>query len=165
MGRSLGEMGHYYGVAHTSLWKRVIAESKKLSHHRRWRDRFGFRNGRCYIYAPWHPRATHLGYVLRSHIVWECYHGPISPKHIIHHINEDPGDDQIWNLDAITPSDHTAIHKLGGSGRLYKQRGQNSQWSWTFQYYDRGRHFTESTGTTDKVVAQRLLDERLKKYV
>lgn len=49
----------------------------------------------------WRPRAI---------VVWESEHGPIAPGRVVHHVNEDPMDDRLCNLDALTRAEHVRRH-------------------------------------------------------
>lgn len=46
----------------------------------------------------------------RARVVWADAHGPIARGLFIHHINEDKTDDRLENLQALTNSDHMALH-------------------------------------------------------
>lgn len=50
---------------------------------------------------------------LREHReVWERHHGKLSTGQFIHHVNGDPGDNRIENLQAVTAREHRHIHRL-----------------------------------------------------
>ena len=46
----------------------------------------------------------------RARVVWAKKHGPIPRGILIHHKNENPHDDRIANLQAVTRAEHAAIH-------------------------------------------------------
>lgn len=46
----------------------------------------------------------------RARVVWEEAHGPIPHGYLIHHLNEDPFDDRLENLQLVTRSEHASIH-------------------------------------------------------
>lgn len=46
----------------------------------------------------------------RARIVWVKKHGPITRDVIIHHKNEEPMDDRLSNLQAVTRAQHAALH-------------------------------------------------------
>jgi hypothetical protein len=46
----------------------------------------------------------------RARVVWAEAHGPIQRGLFIHHINENKLDDRIENLQALTNSEHMALH-------------------------------------------------------
>lgn len=46
----------------------------------------------------------------RSRWVWEQHHGPIPEGHHIHHINNDPFDDRIENLECVEGGYHITRH-------------------------------------------------------
>jgi hypothetical protein len=90
--------------------------------HSRWKGGVIKKNGRIFVYCPWHPRASRKkrgkgGYVKRSILVWEAYNGPVPPGHIIHHKNEIKTDDLIENLELKTNSDHSRYHRKMQSKR------------------------------------------------
>lgn len=49
--------------------------------------------------------------------VWKSAHGPIPAGHVIHHIDGDPGNNDLTNLACVTVSEHGKIHS-GDPGRL-----------------------------------------------
>lgn len=46
----------------------------------------------------------------RAHIVWEKANGPVPKGYLIHHINEDEGDDCLENLQLVTRAEHMRLH-------------------------------------------------------
>lgn len=44
--------------------------------------------------------------------VWEHHNGPIPSGHHIHHVDGDPGNNSIENLECVTPDQHAARHPL-----------------------------------------------------
>ncbi len=50
-------------------------------------------------------------------LVWELVYGPIPAGFIVHHKDEDPGNNHPDNLELMMQSDHAALHvrKRGGS--------------------------------------------------
>ncbi len=68
------------------------------------------------VYNPDHPRST-SGYVLRSVIAYEQYHGVVVPRiKEIHHINGNTLDDSRENLLMLSNSEHQKTHsRLRGS--------------------------------------------------
>jgi hypothetical protein len=52
-----------------------------------------------------------LKYAYEHRVVWWLHYGTLPPKgYHIHHINSDPFDNRIENLQALSQSDHTTIH-------------------------------------------------------
>lgn len=50
--------------------------------------------------------------------VWEAHHPddpPLTRFQLVHHINEDPGDNRLENLRVVTPKEHTAEHPRKGA--------------------------------------------------
>ncbi len=47
---------------------------------------------------------------LAHHVIWEERYGPIPEGHQIHHIDENPKNNDIENLQCLTVSDHQRIH-------------------------------------------------------
>lgn len=61
--------------------------------------------------APYYARRTPSSrYIHRD--VWEFHNGPIPDGWHVHHINGDPADNRVENLQAISPSDHSALHGI-----------------------------------------------------
>lgn len=48
----------------------------------------------------------------RSRVVWAEANGPIPRGRLIHHINENPHDDRLENLQMVTVAEHMRIHML-----------------------------------------------------
>jgi hypothetical protein len=58
----------------------------------------------------------------RSRLVWASANGPIPPGILIHHDNEDPMDDRLENLMAVTRAEHARIHSTPGVARERQRR-------------------------------------------
>lgn len=105
-------MGRAKGYHLSEETKRKISEGKR-------------RDGRVILYRPDHPRARKSGYILRSRLIWEAHHGPLSDHVLIHYKNGDPTDDEIQNLEAVSKGDHVRIHKpWRGVGWLKRLRAK-----------------------------------------
>ena len=48
--------------------------------------------------------------LLLSNAVWAAQHGPIPAGYEVHHINEDPADDRIENLELVERHAHRSFH-------------------------------------------------------
>lgn len=67
--------------------------------------------GRVGVYIPDHPRASGSGYVPRSRMVMEEKLGRLLGKNeCVHHLNGDPRDDRIENLEVVSRSEHSKEH-------------------------------------------------------
>lgn len=53
-------------------------------------------------------------YIYRSRWVWQKANGPIPDGMEIHHINEDPTDDRLENLEMLTTTAHQSHHMASG---------------------------------------------------
>ncbi len=73
--------------------------------------------GRFRVWLPEHPRAYESGYVLRSIITYELYHGISVPKeNDIHHKDENRLNDSKENLEMMTHGEHSAMsNRLPGA--------------------------------------------------
>jgi hypothetical protein len=77
---------------------------------------------------PDHPRANIMGYVKRSVLMWEAFHGkPLERGWEIHHIDGDRQNDDPTNLLALLHVEHSKEHnknrKRGEGGRFVKTGG------------------------------------------
>lgn len=57
---------------------------------------------------------------LMHRYVWKYYNGKISPKHDIHHINNDRSDNRISNLELYTKSEHASKFSTGNNQYVKK---------------------------------------------
>lgn len=65
------------------------------------------------VYKPEHPRADHMGYIFRSIIAYETYHGVTVPLDMeTHHIDGNTLNDKKENLVLLTNSEHRIIHAI-----------------------------------------------------
>lgn len=66
------------------------------------------RSERCY----YRPSGTHItnGVETLHREVWKHHHGDIPDGHLIHHIDGDPTNNDIDNLECITPTEHAERH-------------------------------------------------------
>ena len=46
----------------------------------------------------------------RSRVIWAAANGPIPRGYVIHHINENPLDDRLENLQMLTNAEHMRLH-------------------------------------------------------
>ena len=58
-------------------------------------------------------RVTRVDYIAMNRLVWEHYHGPIPPKHIIAFLNGDIYDFRIENLELVSRGEHAVRCKAG----------------------------------------------------
>jgi len=69
------------------------------------------KDGRRYIYCPSHPGAINGKYVLEYRLVVESKIGRVlSPDEVVHHIDGDPTNNSIENLEVLTSSEHRKLH-------------------------------------------------------
>lgn len=45
-----------------------------------------------------------------AHMVWAYHNGPVPKGYVVHHINGNPDDNRVENLELLTPSQHCAQH-------------------------------------------------------
>ena len=68
--------------------------------------------GRNAIYNPNHPKANNSGYILYSrYLIEEKIGRELKANENVHHINNNPLDDRIENLELISRSEHTRLHR------------------------------------------------------
>lgn len=67
--------------------------------------------GYAMVWQPDHPRVNIEGYVRRSILMWEAFHGrPFPDGKEPHHWNEDKLDDDPRNIAPMTSSAHRGVH-------------------------------------------------------
>lgn len=68
--------------------------------------------GYKYLLRPKHPFSGVQGYVAEHRLVAEEKIGRLlDPKEVVHHINEDRGDNRPNNLIVLSKSDHHLLHR------------------------------------------------------
>lgn len=71
-------------------------------------------NGYLCLFMPKHPEAMKNGYVRVHRMVMADYLGrKLLPTEEVHHIDEDPTNNDLANLELIDGGEHTRLHKLG----------------------------------------------------
>lgn len=72
--------------------------------------------GRFRVYKPSHHRASSGGYVLRSIVAYEEYHGvKVTIEFNVHHKDHNRLNDTIENLELIEHTEHAKIHNPYGT--------------------------------------------------
>lgn len=72
-------------------------------------------NGVTYYRYPNDKRKSDRLYFKRQgkylhRVIWEAHNGPIPPAHHIHHLDSDPGNNDIANLECIAACDHISTY-------------------------------------------------------
>ena len=67
------------------------------------------KDGRVWVKVLEHG-PTNKAWKRRYHVVWEAVHGPVPRGRLLHHRNENPGDDRLENLQLVTRAQHMKIH-------------------------------------------------------
>ena len=98
-----------FGVDMESSNKRI---AKLGENNPRWKGGLSYlRSGRVKVYSPAHPCAN-KNYVLRSHLVVEKHLGRyLVNGEVVHHLNHDCTDDRIENLQVMSWSEHSRLHR------------------------------------------------------
>ena len=112
------------GSKHTEEHKKKISESCKGLPSKRKGKKFGrqkypFKNGRknnrkyFMILQPEHPFCNKNGYIYEHRLIMENHLGRyLTPKEIIHHIDENPSNNSIENLKLCkNNAEHRRLHK------------------------------------------------------
>lgn len=67
--------------------------------------------GRVAVFVPGHPAANNRGYILRARHVVECDLGRrLATEEHVHHIDGNPINDVLENLEVLSISEHTKLH-------------------------------------------------------
>jgi hypothetical protein len=59
----------------------------------------------------------------RSRLIWAAAYGPLSSHNIIHHVNENPMDDRLENLQLVSRAEHARIHNTPELARARQAAG------------------------------------------
>ena len=110
-----GENNYFYGkkltgAANGFYKKRHSEETRKMMSAAK-PHRYIDGNGYVRLLRPEHPFHDNRGYVKEHRLVMEEYLGRYLTKdEIVHHINEDPSDNRIENLQLMTRAEHVKLH-------------------------------------------------------
>lgn len=108
---------------------------------------------------------------LLHRLIWEEYYGELTPKTHIHHIDKNPLNNCIWNLEPISDSEHSKLHNIGkkhslqrslakskkinksGYFRVFKETNKkNTQgFFWRYQFYENGKKKSVSSVSLAKL--------------
>jgi len=129
MGATQGVLASYFGCSRWTVSRRLRALD--MGDDRTGEQTSGWRGGEriehygyTEVQRPDHPRADAEGYVKRSILMWEAYHGRPFPKdREPHHIDGDRTNDDSKNILSLLHSEHSILHrwlerqaKRGGAG-------------------------------------------------
>ena len=114
----------------------------KYNHHNRGSNNANWKNGKnshrgyILIYAPDHPFAGYGGYVMEHRLIMEKHLGRYLMKHeIIHHIDRNPKNNNISNLQLVTRAKHNIIHKkIDTTGRKCSECSETKTYDWHFNH-------------------------------
>lgn len=85
--------------------------------------------GRVAVYVPDHPKANNRGYVLRYRLVMEEHLGRyLREDEEVHHLNEDPTDDRLENLEVMSIAEHARLHAKARRKLDYDKIRELRQW-------------------------------------
>ena len=89
-------------------------------------------------------------YPLEHRVVWWLHYGSLPPDGWnIHHINGDPKDNRIENLEALTAREHSKDKHNGGKEPATYRNLKCKQCNSNFQQLERTVNFRESRGQVD----------------
>lgn len=93
---------------------------KCREHSPRWKGgRKQNRKGYWYVFLPEHHLANSAGYVPEHRLIWETAHGvELKRSDFIHHIDGNPANNALDNLQRMTQKEHADLHRDSVNGRM-----------------------------------------------
>lgn len=103
---------------------------------RKWQRKL---DGRLYNWY-WPEGGNRKRTIYRYQWIWVMEHGSIPAGHVLHHLNRDPTDDRLENLELMTVHDHCKLH-----GAIAKSNSKKPWWTCLscgtrFQKYRRSKN-------------------------
>lgn len=89
------------------------SENIKNMNHPRFLGKIKYGTERRYwaVLSPYHPFADSKGYVMEHRLIMEKHlKRLLEEKEVVHHINENPLDNRIENLELMTKNEHDRLH-------------------------------------------------------
>lgn len=102
---------HFCSRTCLGRWRSANLTGENAAH---WQGGVRMDGERVQWFLPWHHLANKKGYVYRYQIVMELKLGrPLNPGEIVHHKDENQGNDQPDNLEVkASQSEHARLHGL-----------------------------------------------------
>jgi hypothetical protein len=131
------------GVQHLQQWRVAELCDVSTSCVERWCTRLGLKTQRTgprggpghpgwkggrylldrywYVYAPWHPNATKVGYIAEHRLRMSQMLGrPLKPKEVVHHKDGNPRNNSKRNLELFATNAEHLKHELTGRPKPQK---------------------------------------------
>ena len=108
-GYTLASVAEWVGLSQPTLRRRLQAAGFESDQYHRGKVRKW--NGYRKKYKPGHPRADGKGYVMEHTLVMERHIGRyLADGEVVHHINRDPSDNRLENLQLMDEAEHRRMH-------------------------------------------------------
>lgn len=120
-GFSLEDVGKSFGVSRQSVYNRFKKSGLKLRPKKK-KPFIVFNGLKFTINKDGYFECTTIDRLMLHNLIWELSNGKIPKGYEIHHIDFCKTNNEIENLQLVTPSEHTKIHAIARKGSAMNKK-------------------------------------------